>query len=158
MAVDLSVFKTAAPYRGFQEQDWVILADRLREVRPNIGQMVFREKEPGDGFYFIRAGKVKISKQVVPEGKKTPQEMLLAVLTAGNLFGEMALIDGTPRSADAIVEENAILFYLSLEEYEKLQREHPGTALRIQDILVNTLCSRIREANRSFELIRFWCT
>ncbi len=158
MAVDLSVFKNAAPYRGFREEDWNILADRLKEVHSSGGDVVFREKEPGDGFYFIRAGKVKISKQVVPEGKKMSQEMLLAVLTAGNLFGEMALVDGTPRSADAIVEENAILYYMSQEEYEKLEREHPRTALRIQDILVSTLCSRIREANRSFELIRFWCT
>ena len=157
MSVDLSVFKSAAPYRGFQEQDWNLLADRLKEIRPNAGHMVFREKEPGDGFYFIRAGKVKISKQVVPEGKKAPQEMILAVLTAGNIFGEMALVDGTPRSADAIVEDNAILFYMSQDEYEKLEREHPETALHIQDILVATLCSRIREANRSFELIRFWC-
>ncbi|HTC19888.1 MAG TPA: cyclic nucleotide-binding domain-containing protein [bacterium] len=158
MPVDLSVFKSAAHYREFQSQDWDLLAERLREVRPSAGHMVFREKEPGDGFYFIRAGKVKISKQVVPEGKKTPQELLLAVLTAGSLFGEMALVDGTPRSADAVVEESAILFYLSQEEYEKLQKEHPSTALRIQDILVSTLCSRIREANRSFELIRYWCT
>src|SRR5580692_5633240 len=158
MAVDLSVFKSAAHYRGFQKEDWDILAELLKEVRPSAGHMVFREKEPGDGFYFIRAGKVKISKQVVPEGKKAAQEMLLAVLTAGNLFGEMALVDGTPRSADAIVEENAILFYLSQDAYEKLQKEHPGTALRIQDFLVMTLCTRIREANRSFELIRFWCS
>jgi CRP-like cAMP-binding protein len=158
MAVDLSVFKSAAPYRGFQEQDWSILADRLKEVRPSAGHMVFQEKEPGDGFYFIRAGKVKISKKVVPEGKKAPQEMILAVLTAGNLFGEMALVEGMPRSADAIVEESAILFYLSQEDYERLERENPSTALRIQDLLVTTLCSRIREANRSFELIRFWCT
>jgi CRP-like cAMP-binding protein len=158
MPVDLSVFKTAAPYRGFQEQDWNLLADRLREVRPSAGHMVFREKEPGDGFYFIRAGRVKISKRVVPEGKKAPQEMILALLTEGNLFGEMALVDGTPRSADAIVEENAILFYMPQEEYERLQKGHPATALRIQDLLVATLCSRIREVNRSFELIRFWCT
>src|ERR1035438_7586 len=75
MPVDLSVFKTAAPYRGFQEQDWNLLADRLREVRPSAGHMVFREKEPGDGFYFIRAGRVKISKRVVPEGKKAPHRL-----------------------------------------------------------------------------------
>ena len=119
---------------------------------------MFKENDPGDGFYFIRAGKIKISKQVLPEGKKIPQEHLLTVLTAGSLFGEMALVDGAPRSADAIAEDDSVVFYLSQSDYEKLEKEQPGTALRIQDLLVVTLCSRIRAVNRSFEIIRFWCT
>ena len=158
MSVDLTVFKDAAPYRAFKEQDWNLLSGLLKEIPVKAGDFVFKESDPGDGFYFIRSGKVKISKQVIPEGKKAPQEHLLTVLTAGSLFGEMALVDGAPRSADAIVEENAVVFYLSQSEYEKLEREQPATALRIQDLLVTTLCSRIRAVNRSFEIIRFWCT
>ena len=158
MPVDLSIFKDAAPYRGLDAKDWAALGARLQEMRPDAGHLVFREKEPGDGFYFIRAGKVKISKQVLPEGRKTPQEMLIAVLTAGSLFGEMALVEASPRSADAVVAENAILFYMSQEQYENLKKEEPATALKIQDLLVVTLSSRIREANRAFETIRFWCT
>ena len=158
MAVDLTVFKDAAPYRGFKEQDWTLLAGLLKESSVKSGGYVFKENDPGDGFYFIRAGKIKISKQVLPEGKKIPQEHLLTVLTAGSLFGEMALVDGAPRSADAIAEDDSVVFYLSQSEYEKLEREQPSTALRIQDLLVVTLCSRIRAVNRSFEIIRFWCT
>ncbi len=158
MPVDLTVFKDAAPYRGFKEQDWTLLAGLLKESSVKAGDYVFKENDPGDGFYFIRAGKIKISKQVMPEGKKTPQEHLLTVLTAGSLFGEMALVDGAPRSADAIAEDDSVVFYLSQSEYEKLEREQPSTALRIQDLLVVTLCSRIRAVNRSFEIIRFWCT
>jgi CRP-like cAMP-binding protein len=95
---------------------------------------------------------------VVPDGKKEAQEQLLILLTAGNIFGEMALVDGSPRSADARVEDSAVLFYLSKGAYEKLQQDHPGTALRIQDVLVVTLCSRLRAANRSIEVIRFLIT
>ena len=158
MPVDLTVFKDAAPYRAFKEQDWNILSGLLKEKTVKSGEFVFKENDPGDGFYFIRSGKVRISKQVIPEGKKAPQEHLLTVLTAGNLFGEMALVDGAPRSADAIAEDDSVVFYLSQSEYEKLEREQPSTALRIQDLLVVTLCSRIRAVNRSFEIIRFWCT
>lgn len=158
MAVDLSVFKHAAPYRGFQESDWKALSEALKEVPAGTGKAVFHENDPGDGFYWIRSGKVKISRQVTPEGKKTAQEQLLTVLTAGQIFGEMALVDGAPRSADAVAESDTVLFYLSGSAYEALQAQHPTTALHIQDVLVGTLCARIREANRSFELIRFWCT
>lgn len=158
MAVDLSVFKDAAPYRGFKDEDWAALSSRLQERKVPAGGFVFKENDPGDGFFFIRSGRIKISKQVVPEGKKAPQEHLLTVLTAGSLFGEMALVDGAPRSADAIAEESAVLFHISQKDYEGLEKEKPSTALRIQDLLVVTLCSRIRAVNRSFEIIRFWCT
>ena len=158
MPVDLSVFKDALPYRNFKEEDWKILSDILQQVQVSSGSHVFKEKDPGDGFYWIRSGKVKISKQIIPEGKKAPQEHLLTVLTAGNIFGEMALVDQEPRSADAIAESDVVLYYLPHAGYEKLQKEQAATALRIQDMLVVTLCSRIREANRSFETIRFWCT
>jgi len=158
MAVDLTVFKDAAPYRGFKEQDWKVLSESLSENIFNMNDYVFKEGDQGDGFFFIRSGKIKISKQVVPEGKKTPQEHLLTVLTAGSLFGEMALVDDAPRSADAIVEENAVLYHMSHSAYEKIEKEQPATALRIQDLLVVTLCSRIRAVNKSFEIIRFWCT
>lgn len=158
MPVDLSVFKDAAPYRGLKEADWKALAETLREVRVPAGSPVFKENAPGDGFYWVRSGKIRISRQVVPDGKKTAQEQLLTVLSAGQIFGEMALVDGEPRSADAVADSDAALYFLSHPEYEKLKQNQPATALRIQDMLVVTLCSRIREANRAFETIRFWCT
>ena len=156
--VDLNVFKGALPYRGFGEADWKVLAEALTETKTSAGSHIFKENDPGDGFFWIRFGKVKISRQVLPEGKKTAQEQLLTFLTAGQIFGEMALVDKAPRSADATAEADTVLFYLSEAAYEGLQKAHPSTALRIQDVLVTLLCSRIREANRSFELIRFWCT
>lgn len=158
MSVDLSIFKGALPYRGFRDEDWAALSAALTETQFAAGTRIFRENDPGDGFFWVRSGKVKISRQVMPEGKKTAQEQLLTFLTAGQVFGEMALVDKAPRSADAIAEADTTLFYLSEAAYEALEKEHPATALRIQDVIVMTLCSRIREANRSFELIRFWCT
>jgi CRP-like cAMP-binding protein len=158
MPVDLSVFKDAAPYRGFKEQDWNALSGILREFRISSGSRIFNENDPGDGFYLIRSGKVRISRQVVPEGKRAPQEQLLTVLTAGQIFGEMALVDKEPRSADTVAESDTVLFFLSHTEYEKLKQAHPETALKIQDLLVVTLSGRLREANRTFETIRFWCT
>ncbi|HEY5037721.1 MAG TPA: cyclic nucleotide-binding domain-containing protein, partial [bacterium] len=152
MSVDLSVFKDAAPYRGFKEQDWTYLSSVLKEVSAKAGSLIFKETDPGDGFYWIRSGKIRITRQVIPEGKKVPQEQLLTFLTAGNIFGEMALVDGAPRSADAIAEDDAVLFSLSQTDYEKMQVDQPGTAMRIQDVLVVTLSSRIRAANRSFEI------
>jgi CRP-like cAMP-binding protein len=158
MAVDLNIFKDALPYRGFRAEDWTALSAVLTESSFTAGASIFKENDPGDGFFWVRSGKVKISRQVRPEGKKETQEQLLTFLTSGQIFGEMALVDKAPRSADATAEADTVLFYLSEAAYEGLEKQHPATALRIQDVLVTTLCARIREANRSFELIRFWCT
>jgi CRP-like cAMP-binding protein len=158
MPVDFTVFKDAAPYRGFKEGDWKLFSEIFQEKSVPAGSHVFRENDPGDGLFLIRSGKIRISRRVVPEGKREAYEQLLTVLISGNLFGEMALVDNEPRSADAVAEGDSILFWLPHAEYEKLKAEHPATALRVQDLIVVTLCSRIREANRSFETIRFWCT
>jgi CRP-like cAMP-binding protein len=158
MPVDFTVFKDAAPYRGFKEGDWKLFSEIFRERSVPAGSHVFKENDPGDGLYLIRSGKIRISRRVVPEGKRESSEQLLTVLTSGNLFGEMALADNEPRSADAVAEGDTVLFWLSHAEYERLQAGHPVTALKVQDLIVVTLCSRIREANRSFETIRFWCT
>jgi CRP-like cAMP-binding protein len=154
--VDVSVFKTAAPYRYFNEGDWKALSGVFRPVTVANGQTVFQEGEAGDGFFLIRTGKVKIRRMVDPEEKGRKQEQLLTILSAGQLFGEMALVDGAPRSADAVAEDNTVLYHLSQADYDGLKKAHPGTALRIQDLLVTTLSWRLREANRSYEIIQFW--
>ncbi|HOX33220.1 MAG TPA: cyclic nucleotide-binding domain-containing protein, partial [Spirochaetales bacterium] len=59
------------------------------------GELIFAEYEPGDSFYLIQAGKVKISK-IVGELEKT-----IDILQPPEIFGEMAILEGTPRSATA---------------------------------------------------------
>ncbi len=158
MPVDLSVFHKAAPYRSFRAEDWNILSEILKEVRYEAGKTLFKENDPGEGLYLVRSGRVLIRRRFIPEGVRTAQEQVLAVLTPGEILGEMALVDGAPRSADALVEEDSVLFHLTQSDYVTLQHNHTGTALRIQDLLVITLCSRIRAADRNFEIIRFFCT
>lgn len=158
MPVDISVFKTAAPYRYFNEGDWKVLSERFKEKAFPAGETLFREGEAGNGFFLVRSGKIKIRRMVDPEEKGRVQEQLLTILSSGQLFGEMALVDGAPRSADAVAAEGSVLYHLSQADYEDLKVKCPGTALRIQDLVVNTLCQRLREANRSYEIIQFWVT
>ena len=158
MAVDMSVFQDALPYRSFKADDWKVLSEAFELKGIPAGGVVFNEEDPGDGFYLIRSGHVKISRQVIQEGRSGKQEQLLTVLSAGHLFGEMALIEGDTRSADAVTDEGAVLYHLSGARYRLLKKDVPNTALRLQDLLVVTLCSRIRAANKHFEIIQFWLT
>lgn len=157
MSVDLSVFKDAAPYRHFRPEDWALLESALQQRRVKAGEVVFREGDPGDGLFWVRSGKVRVRRMVVPEGRgREKTEQLLTFLTAGSVFGEMSLAGEEPRSADVVAETDAVLYHLPKAGYEALKRDAPATALRVQDLLVGTLCGRLREALRGFEIIQFW--
>lgn len=157
MAVDFSVFHDSAPYRHFKPEDWKILEALFVERRLPAGEMLFHEGDPSDGLYWVRSGRLRVFRKVSPaHDPKQKQEQLLALLGAGQMIGEMSLVEEAPRSADVAAQEESVLYHLSKEGYEKLKREHPRTALRIQDLLVVTLSLRLREALRSLEMIRFW--
>jgi len=156
--VDFTTFQKNANYRGFRGEDWKILSSYVEIALFKAKEKVFEENDLGDGFFWIHKGKIRISRQVKADNQQKTQEHLLSVLSEGSIFGEMALIDSAKRSADALAEVETELYFLSYDNYHHLCVKHPGTALAIQDLLVRTLCARLREANRNFETIYFWCS
>ena len=103
---------------------------------------MFHEGEIGDKLYLILDGKVRISRNLPGMGEEA-----LAVLGAGEAFGEMSLIDDTPRSADALVHERTRLLVITREAFEDLLFLHKDLAYEILWNFVKTLSGRLREAN-----------
>jgi CRP/FNR family cyclic AMP-dependent transcriptional regulator len=95
---------------------------------------LFRAGEVGKAMYLIERGKVRISVQAT-DG----QEMTLTELGRGDFFGEMALLDGQKRSADAIVSEDARLAVLSREHFLSFVHSSPNIALEMLTALANRL-------------------
>ena len=83
-------------------------------------------------------------------------ETTLAIVNPGEFFGEMALLDGGPRSAAAKSIEDAKALVISTQNFETLREKSPQVALRIMDVLVRTLSTRLRQANKNLEVISFW--
>jgi uncharacterized membrane protein len=103
---------------------------------------LFRQGDKGDAMYLIQSGRVRIS--IHAEDK---QELTLAELAQGDFFGEMAIIDGRQRSADAQVIEDASLAVLSREAFLAFVRTSPDVALE----MLAALTDRLR---RTDELLR----
>lgn len=103
---------------------------------------VFHEGDGGDKVYIVLEGAVRISRTVPGMGEEA-----LAVLRAGSAFGEMALIDGSPRSADALAHEAVELFVIEKEEMEKLMFVDRALAGEVLWRLVRILAKRLRETN-----------
>lgn len=108
--------------------------------------VIFEEKSRGDEMYIIRSGKVKL----VLGGARWGAEV--GTLEPGKFFGEMALIDASPRSATAIAEENNTeLEVLDRGNFLKMIREYPEFALDV----MRELCQRVRLGNVLYlEVIR----
>jgi CRP/FNR family cyclic AMP-dependent transcriptional regulator len=102
------------------------------------GAVVFEEGDPGSRMYVIQSGEVRIVKRV------GTRDITLARLGAGEAFGEMALLEGQPRSATAVVEAAARILVIDEAAFADLVRKNGEIALR----LLRRLSARLREANR----------
>ena len=95
---------------------------------------LFRQGDKGDAMYLIENGRVRIS---IRDADK--QEVTLAELAQGDFFGEMAIIDGRQRSADAQVIEDARLAILSRDAFLSFVRTNPDVALKMLSALTDRL-------------------
>src|SRR5438046_6743289 len=110
------------------------LCQLLESIDCKAKMSLFRAGDEGDAMYLIERGKVRISVQGT-DGR----EMTLAELSRGDFFGEMALLDGQRRSADAIVAEDSRLAVLSREHFLSFLRSSPDIALEMLTALANRL-------------------
>jgi CRP/FNR family transcriptional regulator, cyclic AMP receptor protein len=106
----------------------------LESLDSKAGTILFRTGDKGDAMYLIEQGKVRICVQT-----KDGHEVTLTELHRGDFFGEMALLDGKPRSADARVAEDARLAVLSREHFLAFVRANPNFALEMLTALANRL-------------------
>ena len=110
------------------------LCHLLESLDSKAGTSLFRAGDQGDAMYLIERGKVRICVHTV-DGR----EVTLTELDRGDFFGEMALIDGQRRSADAVVAEDAQLAVLSREHFLSFMRSSPDIALEMLTALANRL-------------------
>ncbi|MCU0624283.1 MAG: cyclic nucleotide-binding domain-containing protein, partial [Gemmatimonadaceae bacterium] len=85
----------------------------LEKSYPRAGVIVF-EDDPGDAFFIVREGRVKVV-LVADDGR----EIILNILGPGEHFGELALIDDRPRSANVVATEDATLLVLRREDFRR---------------------------------------
>jgi uncharacterized membrane protein len=110
------------------------LCELLESLDCKTGAVLFRAGDEGDAMYLIEEGTVRICMRA-----KDGHEVTLTELERGDFFGEMALLDGKRRSADARVAEDARLAVLSREHFLSFMRSNPNVALEMLTALANRL-------------------
>ena len=112
---------------------------RRREFAPQ--QTIVREGSPGDAAFVVVSGLVAVRHKDPGSGV----EFFLAELGAGQMFGEMALITGSPRTASVVAVEQTVCAVLERPDFERALIDHPGIALA----LARVMAERLDKANQS---------
>ena len=107
------------------------------------GQVIISEYEPGDCFYLIQSGRVQLIKCVNGNRKN------LDILKPGEFFGEMAILDNSPRSATCMAVGFVKCFEFNKENFELLITGNPQMAL----LLLKLFCKRIYDQKRRFKVL-----
>jgi CRP/FNR family transcriptional regulator/CRP/FNR family cyclic AMP-dependent transcriptional regulator len=136
-------------FKDFDKDDLASLGQSCSQDSYAKDDVLFQEEAPGDRMHIIKSGTVKIVKKV------KDKENTIAVLNPGEFFGEMALLDGMPRSAGAKAGEAVTVITISRANYAALRDRAPKTALKLMDILVNVLSNRLRQTNKNLEAMAF---
>jgi len=119
-----------------EEREYLAKLCNRKIVKKN--ESVFNENDIGKSGFVVRSGGVKIFKAGFL-GEET-----IVQLTQGELFGEMALLDASPRSASAKAMDETVLIELTSDAYESLKREKPEIAVKLMDIFLKLLTTRLR--------------
>ena len=106
--------------------------------------MIILEEEMGDVGFIVMTGTVKITR-VNDEGK----EVILAMLGSGEVFGEMAILDGESRSANALAQENCEVVTINREEFLNIIKSHNKVALN----LMTEFAIRLRKSDQQIEAL-----
>jgi CRP/FNR family transcriptional regulator, cyclic AMP receptor protein len=138
------LLRTVPIFSELSEADIAALA-RLTSRRPcPKDTVVFFENEEGDSFFIIVDGRIKVT-ILGDDGR----EVILSVLSRGDFFGEMALLDNEPRSATAIAVEDTELLSLHRNDFQSVLADNRS----IMSALIKILTARLRRANHQISTL-----
>jgi CRP/FNR family cyclic AMP-dependent transcriptional regulator len=140
------MLKAVTLFDGLSAAQLDRIAALLAERDYAAGAHIFHEGEAGQEFYVVLSGKVRISKAVPGIGEEA-----LAILEPGAHFGEMALVDESTRSADAIAHVDCKLGVFPRAEFDQLMFTDKEIAYSVLWTFVRTLSARLRETNEKIK-------
>jgi len=132
------ILQKAPLWSGLTEKELKIIARSFRELKYESGHTIVRKGERGLGFYVIADGAVEIRSDGT----------VLAKLGPGEYFGEMAILDKQPRTADVVTLEPSRCFGLTAWRFESIISTHPKMALKLLQESVRRLNMNVQTLNR----------
>lgn len=134
-------------FAGLDERTLDLLTAALRSRRYRRDEVIFHTDDPGDSLYVVASGSVKIT--VSADDGTEPA--ILTTIGRGGFFGELALLDGAPRSATAVAMDRVEALVLRREAFDRLVDSEPD----LRRTLLATLAAEIRRLTAQVEDLHF---
>jgi CRP/FNR family cyclic AMP-dependent transcriptional regulator len=131
-------------FAGLDESSRKAVANELREMAYEPGQVIFSRNDPGSDLHIVSKGRVRLS-VLTSDGR----ELSFAHVEAPSIFGELAVFDGRPRSADATAVNKVETLILSRAAFSRLLGAQPA----VGEAAVRFLAGRLRDADEQLEAI-----
>jgi CRP/FNR family cyclic AMP-dependent transcriptional regulator len=142
----LALLRNHALFRGLAPEVLERLGPYVKRRAVGRGTTLFSKGDPGSGLMGVLAGAVKIS---VPSADG--RDIVLNIIHAGEIFGEIALLDGQPRTADATAAADCELIAIDRRDFIPFLRSQPDLAMQIMTVL----CSRLRRTSEQVQDLTF---
>jgi len=139
-----SKLKDHALFAEFTALELGELLDLLDRVTVADGDVIVKQDEPGDCMYLVVDGEVRVMHH------RGGRDISLATLKAGDFFGEIALVDNGPRSADVIAQGSASLLKITQASVAALAGVYPTAAFKFLIAVGRILVSRLRTSNQRY--------
>jgi CRP/FNR family transcriptional regulator, cyclic AMP receptor protein len=140
----LSVLRQHPIFRDLGNEALDQLCRYAKHITLKRGANIFSKGDPGNSLFAVISGTVKISISS-PDGRNA----ILNLINAGETFGEMSVLDGQPRSTDAIANTNCELYVIDRREFLPFVRSQPELAMKF----IELLCTRLRWTSDQVEQV-----
>ena len=136
---NIELLKTVSLFWDLDKTELGYISDKMVSKKFENGNLIFLEESEGKNLFFVIEGSVKVTRL-----SKDGREVILAMLNAGDFFGEMSLLDGEARSANVIALEKTEVLSLKRDDFLVVLHDYPKIAIQ----LLKEMTSRLRKSDR----------
>jgi len=136
---NIELLKTVSLFWDLDKTELGYISDKMVSKKFESGNLIFLEESEGKNLFFVIEGSVKVTRL-----SKDGREVILAMLNAGDFFGEMSLLDGEARSANVIALEKTEVLSLNRDDFLIVLHDYPKIAIQ----LLKEMTSRLRKSDR----------
>ena len=136
---NIELLKTVSLFWDLDKTELGYISDKMVSKKFENGNLIFLEESEGKNLFFVVEGSVKVTRL-----SKDGREVILAMLNAGDFFGEMSLLDGEARSANVIALEETEVLSLNRDDFLLVLHDYPKIAIQ----LLKEMTSRLRKSDR----------
>ena len=146
--IDIELLANSAIFRDLDDGELAKVAAICEMRSTKWGEYIFHEGDDGDRLFLIAKGAVRISRNVPGTGEEA-----ITVLKRGDCFGEMAMLDPSTRSTDAIVDSRCDLITIARDDFETLLEADRELAYKVLRAVIRLLSERLRKTNENLKSI-----